>query len=279
MNIELYPANDMRSRSLVTNKTGKKICDNLGRRGAVTGDDEPVVSGIEMKEDSKKHIARDAHNSIAPRQRFIPISRDKDNGYYPNQAVDGLFGLGLLLESEFTNFIDIMRQRCHINESILSFTLRPPPIVGQSQYTSLCSPRQLAWWPPNQRTESMNLMSPFIGTNRLHWVIKLTVYALDDESMGNFSIPRHLALLTTGENEILAPIAVVQRIYYIIGSKCAQDTGLAFVDCRNLSQLPKLRIGTKRIIINLRPVDYFRQIDGKCYVAILPSRIEQDNYQ
>lgn len=286
--IELYSANKLRSRSMICKSSRKKIPLDSDR-DAITEDDENEMdssSDENLTLDTKfaslprattngnnghSMIVRDAHNIVALRMKFVAIARDTNNQYYQRKGIDGFFGLGLMHETSTgcVNFVDILRSSGHICQNMFSFSFNQRATTSKNN--SSLAPQLEICFGGFDRNYFQEPIYWHKSPSKKQWVIKLTSVYLGDDFVGNFKRPRHLALLTTSENEIFGPIEIVQRIYNLLEAKLDEGSGLAYVDCRALSKLPKLRISTKRVTIVLEPADYIRQVDGKCFVAIMPS--------
>lgn len=286
--IELYSASKLRSRSMICKSSRKKMPQDSDR-DAITDldddDDDLEDSSSDEQIFAQKRsqaksimIARDAHNIVALRMRFVAIARDTNNKYFQRNGIDGFFGLGLMHQTSTgcINFIDILKQSGHINQSMFSFSFNERATTSKNKAT--LAPQLEICFGGFERNYFVEPIYWHKSPSRKHWLIKLTSVYLGDDFVGNFRNPRHLALLTTSENEIFGPIEIVQKIYNLLEAKLDENSGLAYVDCRAMSKLPILRISTKRVSIALEPVNYIRQVDGKCFVAIMPSG-ERNNYQ
>lgn len=309
--IELYPANKMRSRSMICKSSKKKLPDsdrdvktedeneddddfndcysssdeladcnksakffennNLNSNGSSSGKTDrspPTNASKFIRNRYQSSFGRDPHNIVGLRMKFVAIARDASNQYYQRKGIDGFFGLGLLhkTKSGCVNLVDLLKTSGHIGKNMFSISFNHSATKNR-----FIAPDLELCFGGYERTQFEEPIYWHKSPSKKQWLIKLTSIYLGDDFIGYFKNPRHLAVLTTSENEIFGPIEIVQRIYNLLDATQDESSGLYYVDCRTVPKLPRLRISTKRVTIILEPDDYIRQVDGKCFVAILPS--------
>lgn len=83
------------------------------------------------------------------------------------------------------------------------------------------------------------------------------------------------AVITTGLNEIYAPIDTLRKIYLALGA-CPGESGLAYMSQAEHTNLPALEFDIDDTTYSIKPQDYIKWSEFGSYLAIFPSKNDHE---